>query len=316
MDDATSKRLFTHPAMVRDLLAGPLLPRERVLDLDLGTLGKEPAAFVSDRNRQRYADMVWSVGYRERAEREPWERLFLLLEFQSRSDLAMPLRIMVYGGLLMQDLLRQRRGVGPNGELPVAMPVVVYDGETPWRGPVRLAEMGVRWFFAACCVVLDLKRIPAEHLTDGSALSLRIAIEQCGSLDELVALEARLLARPAHQSLRRLFAQWIREARLPALDADPSERRLLEDEDMLARKAEIWSEEFRREGREEGHRELLRDLAELRFGEEAAPAVALIERIDDIERLRDAGRWVIECRDAGELRERLEAARWRKGSDI
>lgn len=112
--------------------------------------------------------------------------------------------------------------------------------------------MGVREFFAGRCVILDLKRIGREHLADGGALSLRIAIEQCGSLAELVALEARLSRlreRPENVSLRRLSAKWIREVRLPGLGAELSEslleRRLLEDESMLARKAEIWSEEFR-----------------------------------------------------------------------
>lgn len=99
----------------------------------------------------------------------------------------MPLRTMVYGGLLMQDLLRQRYCVGPSGELPVVVPVVVYDGDAPWSGPVRLSKMGVRQFFAGRRVILDPKRIAWKHLADDGALSLRIAIEQCDTLGEPVA---------------------------------------------------------------------------------------------------------------------------------
>ncbi len=93
-------------------------------------------------------------------------------------------------------------------------------------------------------------------MADGGALSLRIAIEQCGSLVALEARLSRLREHPENVSLRRLSAKWIREARLPGLSAELSEslveRRLLEDESMLAGKAEIWSEEGRRKGREEG----------------------------------------------------------------
>ena len=46
----------------------------------------------------------------------------------------------------------------------------------------------------------------------------------------------------------------------------------------------------------------------MRFGTEAGPAAVLIGDIDSIERLREAGRWIIECRSADELRERIETA--------
>lgn len=72
--------------MIRDLLAGPLLAAELVRDLDLRSLRKEHTAFVGDQRRQRFADMVWSAGYRKSAGRPPWGRLFLILEFQSGTD--------------------------------------------------------------------------------------------------------------------------------------------------------------------------------------------------------------------------------------
>ena len=132
MHDAAYKTLFSHPRVVRDLLRG-FVPEPWTDALDLDSLEKLPAEFTSDDlRRQRRADAVWRIRFRGE-----WLYVLVLLEFQSTEDRYMALRILVYTGLLHQDLIR-RGATGPHGVLPPVLPIVLYNGT-----PARKAEAEV-----------------------------------------------------------------------------------------------------------------------------------------------------------------------------
>jgi len=101
--DTGYKLLFSDPLMVRDLLQGfiddPWLAR-----LDFSTLELVNGHYVSEDLRNRADDVVWRVKADER-----WVYLYLLIEFQSRIDRFMALRMLVYVGLLYQDLVRGKQ---------------------------------------------------------------------------------------------------------------------------------------------------------------------------------------------------------------
>ena len=106
MHDAAYKDLFSHPRMVEDLLRGFAAP-EWSGALDFTTLEKLPAEYVSDDLRRRHGDLVWRLRFRE-----TWLYLLVMLEFQSSTDPYMAVRVLVYTGLLYQDLIR-RGALGP-----------------------------------------------------------------------------------------------------------------------------------------------------------------------------------------------------------
>ena len=57
--------------------------------------------------------------------------MLVLLEFQSTADSFMALRVLEYAALLYGELLH--RGVAKPGALPPVLPVVLYNGDAPWR---------------------------------------------------------------------------------------------------------------------------------------------------------------------------------------
>jgi len=67
---------------------------------------------------------------------------YLLLEFQSSVDRFMALRLMVYVGLLYQQLLRGGQ-VGGEASLPPVLPMVLYHGERPWTAPTDVGDLVV-----------------------------------------------------------------------------------------------------------------------------------------------------------------------------
>ncbi|MCP4676526.1 MAG: Rpn family recombination-promoting nuclease/putative transposase, partial [Deltaproteobacteria bacterium] len=96
--DHSYKLLFSHPEMIRDLLVG-FVHEDWVKKLNFNTLEKMNASYVSDGLRERHDDIVWRVRFGDQ-----WLYVYLLLEFQATEDRFMALRIMVYLGLLYQDL--------------------------------------------------------------------------------------------------------------------------------------------------------------------------------------------------------------------
>ncbi|WP_148087268.1 Rpn family recombination-promoting nuclease/putative transposase, partial [Pigmentiphaga humi] len=68
-------------------------------------------------------DMLWRV----RSRHGDWVYVYLLLEFQSRSDPYMALRALTYVGLEYEDILRHKGAQG-DGRLPPMLPIVLYNG--------------------------------------------------------------------------------------------------------------------------------------------------------------------------------------------
>lgn len=133
-DDTAYKQLFAHPEMVRDLLLG-FVPGTWVRQLDLASFERVSGSYVGDGGQHRHSDMVWKV----RLSGE-WIYVYLLLEFQSRSDPWMALRMQVYIGLLYQDIVKRHELPQPY-RLPPVFPVVLYNGKKPWSARTSLTDL-------------------------------------------------------------------------------------------------------------------------------------------------------------------------------
>ncbi|MCS6844512.1 MAG: Rpn family recombination-promoting nuclease/putative transposase, partial [Caldilineales bacterium] len=123
--DAAYKQLFSFPDMVADLLR-EYVPEAWVQEIDFGTLERVSGSYVSDDLRTREEDMVWRVRVRGQ-----WVYIYVLLEFQTQVEPFMAVRIVVYVGLLYQDLIR-RGEVTADRRLPPVVPIVLYSGERRW----------------------------------------------------------------------------------------------------------------------------------------------------------------------------------------
>ena len=111
------------------------IPDDWLHGLDYSTLEKVPGSYVSDDFQQREDDIIWKVKVGE-----DWVYLYLLIEFQSRVDKYMALRIMVYIGLLYQDLIK-RGDVLAEARLPPILPIVLYNGKQRWTSVTDVADL-------------------------------------------------------------------------------------------------------------------------------------------------------------------------------
>ncbi len=328
MHDPAYKLLFSRPRMVRDLLDG-FAARGWSDALDFDTLTPLPASFVGEDLRQRHADLVWRVRFRD----EDWLYLVLLLEFQATVDPAMAVRMLAYTAMVLQRLVAD--GVlSEHGALPSILPVVLYNGPRRWTAPVEVADM-----FAAAAphrpsqryYVLDVRRVPGADLPADNLVSALVGLERArdaSGLDAALRALSELVRAAGDEHLRRAFGAWLRgrlgaSGRLPAGADDPLAR--LEEaqtmlEDTLGEWTREWLERGRAEGIEQGRDEgraaeralLCRQAARKFDGAAAEGLAAALAGVTDPERLGRVGEWIIECATAEDL---LARVRCDHGSD-
>ncbi len=327
MHDETYKKLFAFPRMVEDLLRG-FVAGLRVDDIDFSTLRKLPAEYVSDELLKRHGDAVWQVRLRG-----DWLYLVVLLEFQSRDEPRMALRIHTYTGLLYEELVRNGK-VAPGEPLPPVLPVVLYNGPRPWRAAREMRDLIAavgpelaRYQPAQRYHVVDERRLAEDDLPDRNLMTSVVRLEQSRSAADLARVLESLsatLSDPRETELRRVFVDWVRrlaERLTPPGAASPPMRTLEELKMTLEERVAEWPKQWLQEGIEQGieqgvkqgieqglthERALLRRQAALRFGEEAgARAAPALERITDPEGLAVAGDWIVRADGGDELVARL-----------
>ena len=315
MSDAAYKELFSHPRMVEDLLRGIVAP-EWSGALDFTTLEKLPAEYVSDDLRRRQGDLLWRVRFRDR-----WLYVLVLLEFQSSVDPSMAMRLLVYTGLLYQDLIR-RGALEQDEKLPPVLPIVFYNGRSRWTAAREVSDLIAPVSEALACYqpsqryfLIDAGQYGDEDLPQRNLVSALIALENCRSAADLrraVDALADWLGGPGEQALKRSFGEWIRlvllPGRFPSVEL-PSMPRLEEVRMMLAERVKEWTEEWFQEGLERGRAEeraLLCRMTARKFDAETAEALSgLLDGATDPNRLIEVGEWIIECDTGADLLERV-----------
>ncbi len=260
--DESYKLLFSHPEMVRDLLLG-FVHEEWVKGLDFTTLERVSGSYVSDDLRERENDVVWRL-----KRSGDWMYIYLLIEFQSKPDPWMALRILVYMGLLYQDLVK-KRGLTKTGKLPPVFPLVLYNGEKPWNSPLEVSELiealpgGLMLYRPSLrYMLIDEGRYAESELSSSGNLAVALVqLENSRAVPELRAVLKTLnqwLYAPEQASLRRAFSVWVNRTLLPAKlpgIALPDAADLNEVNTMLAERVVEWTEQWKAEGRVEGREE-------------------------------------------------------------
>ena len=327
--DPIYKRLYAFPEMVADLLRS-LFPGN-VLGADYGSLSKLPAEYVGDDFHQRRGDTVWRL--RTATAPDGWLHVLVMLEFQSRDDAGMALRVLEYTAMLYRELLREGWGGAP---LPPVLPVVLYNGDRPWRSAPQVRDLVAPTGPALAPfqprqrhLVLDERHAAADDpgLRDLTrAVMLLEQSRSAGDLANVAGLLSRRLDAKGHDELRWAFADWLgillRRLEGGAGVERPHVGMSLEEVTMtLEERVAEWPKPYIRQGREEGREEgislgreegfslgiaqqrgLLRRQAAARFGAATADRLArALAAETDPERLAVVGEAIVRCATGDEL---------------
>ena len=332
--DASYKNFFTHPRTVADTLRAAAGDIAR--HLDFATLERMPASFVTEHLGQRHTDMLWRIG----TVGGGWVYILILLEFQSTVDRRMALRMMDYTATIWMRLGKEE--LGPGGEYPFVLPVVIYNGERRWTavtdigdllGPVPGEPLGYRPRLRY--LLIEIRAQDAASLPPDNVLAMIARFEQAPTaelLEELVVALSDWLVAVGEPELDTAFWEWIE--RVLTLRHGPKgeklqrtlrKRREEKGTMTLIERARKWGEErdqlWLQKGIERGiekgieqerqasihrERELVHRMVGRRFGplaaEQLLPILARLSDQEDIALVADA---VIECETAEEFLRRV-----------
>jgi predicted transposase YdaD len=277
--DLSYRLFFTHRRMIQDLLR-EIVGERWVERIDFDSAERVNASFVSPKHESRESDVIWK--FRRRDGGEP-VYVYVLLEFQSRPDPSMPVRLMGYVSLFYQNLIASLPAADWK-KLPLVIPIVLYNGWEPWNVATDLGSLIGDLDPSAEIYrpqlryrLVDEAAYPREDLARlASPVADLFRIEKSLDWWEVRASVHRLRRSiaPTDVPLRQAFETWLQKVILPRLGLSEEEvsatLTLEELETMLAESIDRWNREIREEGREEGRQEgeaqLLLRLLRLKFG--------------------------------------------------
>jgi len=255
--DESYKLFFSHPQMITDLLRG-FVHESWVGELDWNTLEAVKSSFVSDNLRRREEDVIWRVRWREQ-----WLYIYILLAFQSQVDPFMAVRVMVYLGLLYQDLIKREK-LKSGDRLPPVLPIVLYNGGNRWSAAEELSNLitvvpelatyrpQLRY------LLLDEGRLSEAELSSRNLVAALFRLENSRTREDIQQVLTCLLEwleGTEQDSLRRAFTVWLKQVllpkRLPAVSI-PQLSELQEVKTMLAETVQKWYDEATAKGLMEG----------------------------------------------------------------
>ena len=205
--------LFSQPRMVQDLFRG-FLSEEWIGWLDLDSLdrrkGTQPPRGLDE-------ILVWRLRWQGGS---AW--VYVLLKLQAEADPVMALRMGLYRELLYQDLLRHSAPT----RLPVALPVVLYSGESPWQAARDALELFMplppalqRHAPRTRYLLLDAVRDPIPETAGADNLvSLLWRLERSRTPEAIDVLLERLVALvsgPGEEALRQAWSVFLGRSFLP-----------------------------------------------------------------------------------------------------
>ena len=251
-----------------------------------------------------------------------------MLEFQSRDDPDMALRILEYTTLLYQELARNG-ALEPDGRRPPVLPVVLYNGAAPWRAAREVGELIAPvapslapYQPAQRYIVVDERRVRSDDAPEGNLMAAVAALEQSRSMEDLHRVVAALDRRgwaPGEERLDLVFAKWLERLmrRLAPRDAPPTVSTVEEARMTLEERVSQWPRQWLEQGIEQGieqgraqgiehGRALLCRQAARKFDAAAGEGLAAaLTGVADPDRLAQVGDWIIECETGADLLARV-----------
>lgn len=259
--DAIYKSFCADPAFVKSLLLD-FVKLPFVADFDFASLQPFAANYATPAFASFANDLVWRLKLNGND-----CIVFLMLEFQSRSEKHMALRIANYVTLFLHQLMVGNQ-VDITRGLPPILPIVIYNGASRWRAPVKLRELfgpmpdGLVPFQASQeYFLLDLRHLEPELVAEARGeASYFVRLERAESIEDVREALASIMQgckSPAYDNFRQLVYKFLLcSMERAAWKEDISKEEALEEFEMLYSDGPVWimaiKEKAIREGLERG----------------------------------------------------------------
>jgi putative YhgA-like transposase len=231
----------------------------------------------------------------------------------------MAVRLLTYVGLLLEEIIRREK-LKPGDRLPAVLPLMLHNGKSRWRAPLRLDTLFApvpkdlrRYLPRLTYLLLNERRLDLDRpelKRNPTAAFFRIETNETPSDLPVLFQELDVLLPSGDSGLRRTVHTWLDlvvrrtfpDAIIPEgvnlKEAPMLEETLIKWRDQLVREAR---REALREGRIKERREMLLELMSQRFGRLPVEVRRQIQGISSIQELRKLGRKVLRAKSPEEM---------------
>ncbi|MEI2607728.1 MAG: Rpn family recombination-promoting nuclease/putative transposase [Candidatus Promineifilaceae bacterium] len=324
--DKFFKEAFARPEVVRDFLSRRL-PPDVLAQVDLNTLQLQKDSFVDPALQEHFTDLLFQVNIHN----HKLGFIYLLFEHKSYPDRWLAFQLLRY----MMRIWEQAHRDQPDENLPIIIPLVIYQGRVKWTiasdfaflfaGPESLKRYWPNFTFE----LTDLSRYNETDIKE--ELLLRVVLftmrlinnkKLVPQLPEMFALIMRVMPRQTALEFLDTVLRYMAYASdsVSREDIRQALRKALPDKGdvIMGTLVREWLEEGRakglEEGRQEGRQEGLQEgllqaqkravLAVLRtrFGEGGEDFAAALQPINDLDYLQQLLRQAVLVPSLGEFR--------------
>lgn len=171
--------------------------RVRLELIDEASLVKVDKSYISSDFRGKESDLVYRLNAREQD-----IVFYVLLELQSKADPMMPFRLLSYQMEIWRDCIREagRNAYRRHYRLPAIVPIVLYNGATPWNVPLSFKDgLGMSFLFDREVLdfqyfLIDVNRFSTDELKEhGNLISSVFVLDQAGEVAEVLHRLANLI---------------------------------------------------------------------------------------------------------------------------
>jgi len=255
--DSGYKKLFSNKVIFRQLLE-TFVKEDWIKELDFDTCEMIDKTFISYHYVETESDIIYKIKWRGKE-----AYIFILIEFQSRVERFMVLRILYYLISFYMDYLASNRGVKM---LPAIFPIVLYNGEGKWTAPVRLADLiEDHQRLGRFAINFEYFKIAENEFTKEELLQIRNIVstlflaESNYDIDLLKEEFLKLFDKESDKQAVSLFLNWLLQlsehGRIDKVDYQSLERIYKDKEEvreMLITAIEKQKQEFYKKGLVDG----------------------------------------------------------------
>ncbi len=210
--DAAYKKLFSNRTIFQQLIE-TFITEAWVKDLDFSTCETLDKSFITDHYKATESDLIYKLKLRQKT-----VYIYVLLEFQSKVDRFMVLRVLFYILSFYMDYTANYKRIK---KLPAIFPIVLYNGKRKWSAPTKISDLIEMepplgdYTIAFQYLLLNEKAYSKEQLLTVRNIVSTLFLAE-GHYD-IALLEQELLNlydREADKQAVSLFLNWFRQLAL------------------------------------------------------------------------------------------------------
>lgn len=130
--DSGYKKLFSNRTIFQQLIE-TFIAETWVKELDFSRCETLDKSFITDHYKETESDLIYKIRFRRKT-----IYIYVLLEFQSKVDRFMVLRVLYYILSFYMDYTANYKRIK---KLPAIFPIVLYNGKHKWSAPTKISDL-------------------------------------------------------------------------------------------------------------------------------------------------------------------------------